>query len=160
MNKKNLNIEFLEYKNIDDEIPKSTANLLNMADNNLKNAYAPYSNFRVSSALQLENKEIVLGTNQENAAYPSGICAERVAIFAAKSQYPNQTIERLVITTEQSRENPFSPCGACRQVISEYEHQQKSPIEITLKAGNSKIWTFKSIGDLLPFSFDAEALNF
>ena len=158
MNNKTLNIEFSEHENVSDGLPESTANLLALADGNLKNAYAPYSNFKVSSALQLENKEIVLGTNQENAAYPSGLCAERVAIFSAKSQYPNQKVEKLVITTEQYREQPFSPCGACRQVIAEYEQQQKSPIEITLKAGNSKVWVFKSIGDLLPFSFDGDVL--
>ena len=143
MNKKSLKIEFSEHDNLKNGLTDNVVELLDFADKNLKNAYAPYSNFKVSSALQLSNKQIVLGTNQENAAYPSGLCAERVAIFSAKSQYPNQKVEKLVITTEQSRETPFSPCGACRQVIAEYEHQQKRPIEIILKAGNSKVWVFK-----------------
>jgi cytidine deaminase len=158
MNKKSLNIEFLEHDNLRDELPKNIVELLHLTDKNLNNAYAPYSNFKVSCALQLANNKIVLGTNQENAAYPSGLCAERVAIFAAKSQYPDQKVEKLVITTEQYRETPFSPCGACRQVIAEYEHQQKASIEIILKAGNSKVWVFKSIGDLLPFSFNGDVL--
>lgn len=158
MNKKIVNIEFTEHENINDNLSDSTVKLVGLTDENLKNAYAPYSEFRVSSAVLLENEKVILGTNQENAAYPSGLCAERVAIFSAKSQFPNQKISKLVITTEQSRELPFSPCGSCRQVIAEYEHQQKSPIEIILKAGESKVWVFKSIQDLLPFSFDGDLL--
>jgi cytidine deaminase len=157
MNKKSLNIEFVEYESIKG-LNSELLELVLQADNNLNNAYAPYSNFKVSAVCKLENGESIIGTNQENAAYPSGICAERVAVFAAKSKYPNQKIKKIVITTEKSNELPFTPCGACRQVISEYELQQKSAIQIVLKSGNSKIWVFNSISDLLPFSFNGGTL--
>lgn len=158
MKKKSLNIEFIEYEStqgLDGEL----VDLINKTDENLKNAYAPYSNFKVSAVCKMANGEIVKGTNQENGAYPSGLCAERVAIFAAKSQFPNQNVEKIVITTEQTTEYPVSPCGACRQVLIEYEVTQKQPIELIMKSGNSKIWHFKSIADILPFAFDGEFLK-
>ena len=158
MKKKSLNIEFVEYEStqgLDSEL----VDLINKTDENLNNAYAPYSNFKVSAVCKMANGEIVKGTNQENGAYPSGLCAERVAIFAAKSQLPNQNVEKIVITTEQTTEYPVSPCGACRQVLIEYEVTQKQPIELIMKSGSSKIWHFKSIADILPFAFDGEFLK-
>ncbi|MBL4668245.1 MAG: cytidine deaminase [Flavobacteriales bacterium] len=158
MKKKSLNIEFVEYEStqgLDSEL----VDLINKTDENLNNAYAPYSNFKVSAVCKMANGEIVKGTNQENGAYPSGLCAERVAIFAAKSQFPNQNVEKIVITTEQTTEYPVSPCGACRQVLIEYEVTQKQPIELIMKSGSSKIWHFKSIADILPFAFDGEFLK-
>ena len=150
-----LNIKFTEYDNIN-ELNVNDAQLIQSAEENLKNAYAPYSLFKVSSAIQLNNAKMVLGTNQENAAYPSGLCAERVAIFSAKSTYPNSTVETVVIVTAQGNATPFSPCGGCRQVLMEYELAQKKPIKIILKSGNSKIWIFNSVKDLLPFAFEAD----
>ncbi len=158
MNKKLLNIEFLEYDSTND-IDNDLLDLINQAEDNLENAYAPYSNFKVSALCEMENGVFVLGTNQENAAYPSGLCAERVAVFAAKSKFPNQKIKNIVITTEQFSEIPCSPCGSCRQVIAEYEQQQQSPIQIILKSGESTILVFKSIADLLPFSFGGDMLK-
>ena len=157
MNKKSLNIEFVEYDSTNG-IDADTVTLINNAEENLLNAYAPYSNFKVSAVCKLANGETINGTNQENGAYPSGLCAERVAIFAAKSNFPNQNIDKIVITTEQSFEYPITPCGACRQVLMEYELNQQQPIELILKSGNSKIWKFNSIKDILPFAFDGASV--
>jgi cytidine deaminase len=158
MNKRLLNIEYLEFestKGLNEELQ----NLFTLADSNLKNAYAPYSNFKVSAVCQLSNGELVKGTNQENGAYPSGLCAERVAIFAAKSQFPDEKVDRIVITTAQTTAFPVSPCGACRQVLMEYEVVQNQPIELSMKSGNSKVWQFKRVNDILPFAFDGEFLK-
>ncbi len=155
MNKKIVNIEFTEYISLQDGLDMNLVGLVKKAEKNLINSYSPYSQFKVSAALTLSNGEVVLGTNQENAAYPSGICAERVAIFSAKSAFPNQDVIEIAIVTEQSNPFPFSPCGACRQVLLEYEMLQKKTIKVILKSGNSKIWVFNSIKDLLPFGFDA-----
>lgn len=155
MNKKIVNIEFTEYISLQDGLDMNLVGLVKKAEKNLINSYSPYSQFKVSAALTLSNGEVVLGTNQENAAYPSGICAERVAIFSAKSAFPNQDVIEIAIVTEQSNPFPFSPCGACRQVLLEYEMLQKKPIKVILKSRNSKIWVFNSIKDLLPFGFDA-----
>ena len=157
MSKKSLNIEFVEYDSTNG-LDKDLLTLINCAEDNLQNAYAPYSNFKVSAVCKMENGEIIAGTNQENGAYPSGLCAERVAVFAAKSKFPNQNIDKIVITTEQSNTFPVSPCGACRQVLIEYEITQNQPIELILKSGNSKIWKFKSIADILPFAFDGSSI--
>jgi cytidine deaminase len=158
MNKRVLNIEYLEFKSIKD-LNEELQSLLSLADCNLKNAYAPYSNFKVSAVCQLSNGELVIGTNQENGAYPSGLCAERVAIFAAKSQYPDQKVDKIVITTAQTLAVPVTPCGACRQVLIEYELAQNQTIELTMKSGDSKVWQFKSVGDILPFAFDGKFLK-
>ena len=136
MNKKSLKIEFVEYDSING-IDNDILKLLNNADENLKNAYAPYSKFKVSAICKMGNGELVSGTNQENGAYPSGMCAERVAVFAAKSKFPDQNLDKIVITTEYSSAFPVSPCGACRQVLIEYESTQNQPIELVLKSGNS-----------------------
>lgn len=156
MNKKVNKIEFLEYDHLQDGLASSWVRLFKMAKDNLIKSYAPYSLFKVSSVVQLANGELIMGTNQENVAYPSGICAERVAVFSAKSLFPDQDIEQIVLVTEQSNPFPFSPCGACRQVLMEYETMQKKPIRIGLKSGDSSIWIFSSVRDLLPFTFDAK----
>jgi cytidine deaminase len=157
MTKKSLNIEFHEYDSING-IDNDLLGLITLAEENLSNAYAPYSNFKVSAVCKMANDKNISGTNQENGAYPSGLCAERVAVFAAKSNYPDQNIDKIVITTEQSTEFPVSPCGACRQVLIEYEITQNQPIELILKSGNSKIWHFKSVKDILPFAFDGSSI--
>ena len=158
MVKRSLNIEYFEFEScngLNEELRK----LVDEADSNLKNAYAPYSKFKVSAVCKLSNGEVIRGTNQENGAYPSGLCAERVAIFAAKSQFPDENVEKIVITTEQSATEPVSPCGACRQVLIEYETAQNQLIELTMKSGDSKVWQFKSVADILPFAFDGEFLK-
>ena len=124
-------------------------------------AYAPYSKFSVGAALLLENNEIVLGNNQENAAYPSGMCAERVAIWKAGSEYPNVKILKLAISASSSItkvDKPVGPCGACRQSLSEYEIKQKQPLPILFMGEVGEIVKTTSLAALLPFSFDSSYL--
>ena len=119
------------------------------------NAYARYSHFCVGAALLLNDGTVVIGANQENAAFPSGLCAERSAIFAAQSNYPDQPIRMLAIAARSGgvlRDKPVSPCGSCRQVIIEMEDRYQQPIEILLY-GKSGIYRMHSIKDLLPFCF-------
>ena len=125
------------------------------------NAYAPYSKFKVGAALILENDEIVIGSNQENAAYPSGLCAERVAIFQAGSKFPGKIIKTLAITAASETnktDKPIPPCGACRQAIAEYEFKQEQPIEIYFMGETGEIYLSDSLSNLLPFSFDKTSL--
>ncbi|SCY44763.1 cytidine deaminase [Nonlabens sp. Hel1_33_55] len=125
------------------------------------NAYAPYSKFTVGCALMLENGEIIHGNNQENAAYPSGLCAERVAIFAAGANYPGVAIVRMAITAspvDDSFEKPVPPCGACRQSIAEYESRQDQPIEIFFMGASGTVARSGSLADLLPLIFDRNYL--
>lgn len=120
-----------------------------------KNSYAPYSHFHVGAAVMLDNGKTIIGANQENAAFPSGLCAERTAVFAAQANYPDQPIKILAIAAsdkEGLRDKPVTPCGSCRQVILEVEDRYKKPIEVLLY-GRSGIYRFKSIKNLLPFSF-------
>ena len=126
-----------------------------------KRAYAPYSKFRVGAAVRLDNGEIITGCNQENAAYPSGLCAERVAIFYANAQHPDNKITHLMICAETDEgilKQPITPCGACRQVIMEKEVVQGSPIEICL-AGADVTYKLQGIQQLMPLSFVPESLN-
>lgn len=135
--------------------------LMNLAIESRKQAYAPYSNFSVGAAILLNNGKIVIGSNQENAAYPSGMCAERVAIYSAGSKYPRVSILKLAISASSSLKEiiqPVAPCGACRQAISEYEVNQKTPIEIFFMGELGKIIKVNSLKDLLPLSFDKSFL--
>jgi len=126
-----------------------------------KSAYAPYSKFKVGAALRLDNGEIVIGSNQENASYPSGLCAERTAIYYAGAKYPNAKIQVMAITAasqNQKTTNPIPPCGACRQAISEYEVKQEAPIEIYFMGEEGKVIKSNSLANLLPLVFDKSAL--
>ena len=134
MKEKILEYRLLEYLTID-ELPESDRNLTLLARNAAKDAYAPYSGFRVGAAVLLENGEIVTGNNQENAAYPSGLCAERTALFYASAKFPKVVVEALAVTTLGNGifSSDFAkPCGACRQVIAEYEDITGKPIRIIL----------------------------
>ena len=148
------------YKDVS-ELPSDVKALMNKAIEARNNAYAPYSRFQVGVALLLENNQIVLGNNQENAAYPSGMCAERVAIWKASSDYPGVKVKQLVITASSSNstvDRPVGPCGACRQTLSEYEINQKEPIEIYFMGEVGKVVKTASLLSLLPFSFDSTYL--
>jgi cytidine deaminase len=126
-----------------------------------KKAYAPYSKFNVGAALLLENNQIVLGNNQENAAYPSGMCAERVAIWKAGSEFPDVKILKLAISASSSLtkvDKPVGPCGACRQSLSEYEIKQKQSFEVLFMGEVGEIVKTESLLALLPFSFDSSYL--
>lgn len=127
-----------------------------------KNAYAPYSAFHVGAALKLENGVIVTGSNQENVAYPSGLCAERVAIFAAGANHPNVAVSTIAITCSSTKfavKRPLSPCGACRQVIAEYERKAGKNIRIILAGESGAVYVVGSMKELLPLSFEADELK-
>ena len=143
------------------ELSSEDKMLMDKAVEARKKAYAPYSKFKVGAALLLENNQIVLGNNQENAAYPSGMCAERVAIWKAGSEFPGVKILKLVISASSSItkvERPVGPCGACRQSLSEYEIKQKQPFEVLFMGEVGEIVKTASLLSLLPFSFDSSYL--
>ncbi|MFN9113178.1 MAG: cytidine deaminase [Bacteroidota bacterium] len=148
------------YENLE-ELPENAIELMRQAIAVRKNAYAPYSKFRVGAALLLDNGKIVLGSNQENAAYPSGLCAERVAIFQAGAIYPEAKIVKMAITAASDTNQtaaPIPPCGACRQSIAEYEFKQETPIEIFFMGEIGAVYQSDSLKNLLPLSFDKNFL--
>jgi cytidine deaminase len=143
------------------ELPETIKDLMEKATEVRKKAYAPYSKFRVGAAVLLDNGKIILGSNQENAAYPSGLCAERVAIFHAGAIYPDATILKIVITAASDNnrtETPVPPCGSCRQSIAEYEIRQETPIEIYFMGEIGAIHKSSSLKNLLPFMFEKKLL--
>ena len=161
MKEQELRIFYTEFES-EKELNESEQQLLSKAREASDLAYAPYSNFYVGAALLLENGVIVSGNNQENVAYPSGLCAERVAIYAAGAQYPNVAIKTIAITCKSKSfhvNEPLSPCGACRQAMSEYEMRHHSTIRVILAGETGKIRIMDSIADLLPFMFKAEELK-
>ncbi|GIQ59397.1 cytidine deaminase [Flavobacterium collinsii] len=148
------------YNNLE-ELPIDIQDLMRQAIEVRKNAYAPYSQFRVGAALLLDNGKIVIGSNQENAAYPSGLCAERVAIYHAGSVYPEAKILKIVITAASDTNQttaPIPPCGSCRQSIAEYEIKQDTPIEIYFMGEIGEVYKSASLKNLLPFMFDKKFL--
>jgi len=144
-----------------EELSADLLDLMNQAIEIRKKAYAPYSRFRVGCAILLDNGKIVLGSNQENAAYPSGLCAERVAIFQAGAIYPEAKILKMAISATSDDKPvlaPIPPCGACRQSISEYEFKQETPIEIYFMGESGEVYKSDSLKNLLPFMFDKNYL--
>lgn len=124
-------------------------------------AYAPYSKFTVGAAILLDNGIVVQGSNQENAAYPSGLCAERVAIYYAGANYPNANILKMFITAsplDRDLAEPIPPCGSCRQAIAEYELKQNIPIQIFFMGANGPIYKSDSLKNILPLIFDKNHL--
>ena len=155
-----INTNFSVFDSIS-ELPSEIQSLMQQAIEVRKNAYAPYSHFRVGAAILLDNGKVVLGSNQENAAYPSGLCAERVAIFQAGAIYPNAKIVQLAITAASDTnptKSPIPPCGSCRQSIAEYEFKQDTPIEIYFMGESGEVYKSNSISNLLPLSFDKTSL--
>ena len=142
------------------ELNEEELQLFNAAKKIRKNAYIPYSLFGVGCAILLENGDIVTGNNQENAAYPTGSCAERTAIFWTSANFPNVLIKKLFVVggSKDLTSIAIPPCGNCRQTILEYEVKQKKPIEIYFASLDGEIFKVNSIRDLLPFSFDANFL--
>ena len=159
---KKIKIEsFLEVYPSMDALPKTIFSLMQEAIAAREKAYAPYSEFHVGAALLLENGKIVQGSNQENAAYPSGLCAERTAIYYASAQYPNSTFQALAITAkgkEGATSRPIPPCGACRQAIAEYEIKQEKPIPIYFMGDQGEVWKSDSLENLLPLLFTSKYL--
>ncbi len=148
------------YENME-ELPSDIHELMLQAIEARKQAYSPYSNFKVGAAIKLDNGVVVTGSNQENAAYPSGLCAERVAIYYAGAQYPDAKIESMALTAASDKhvvDEPVSSCGACRQAIAEYEIKQNQPIAIYFMGETGSIMKSNSLKDLLPLIFDKEYL--
>ncbi|WP_293872154.1 cytidine deaminase [Flavobacterium sp.] len=160
MKKIEIKTSFTAYQSLED-LPKEVSTLMQQAIQIRKNAYAPYSKFRVGAALLLDNGKIVLGSNQENAAYPSGLCAERVAIFQSGSLFPDAKILKMAISAASDSNKtttPIPPCGGCRQSISEYEFKQNTPIEIYFMGESGEVYKSDSVKNLLPLSFDKNFL--
>lgn len=150
----------ISYKLIDLIDLGDEKRLIDQAKAASKDAYAPYSKFHVGAAILLSNGEIVIGSNQENAAFPSGLCAERVAMFTASSNFPNVPFATLAIYASSfDASDLLSPCGACRQVIQEYEAKQNQPIKILISNSSAKVVQFENSESLLPFAFKLKGLK-
>ncbi|MGG5506161.1 MULTISPECIES: cytidine deaminase [unclassified Myroides] len=151
---------FIEYESMSALDTQDQA-LMAQAVEIRKNAYAPYSQFRVGAALLLEDGTIVLGSNQENAAFPSGLCAERTAIFQAGALHPGKRILKIAISAASDLKltnHPIPPCGACRQSILEYEVKQEQPIEMFFMGAEGMVCYSPSLLNMLPFHFDAKSM--
>lgn len=144
------------------ELPEDIFNLLVTAEEAALKAYAKYSNFKVGAAVLLNNGVIINGNNQENAVYPSGLCAERTALFYASSQYPEVPITKIAVTAINSQKPlkvPVPPCGGCRQALLEYEQKFNQPIEVIMAGETGEIFVVSSVTELLPCTFDAGFLD-
>jgi cytidine deaminase len=156
MKKVRLAINYDEYSSIEEMDPKDQA-LVREAIEAQKGSYAPYSRFNVGAAVLLEDGTVVRGSNQENAAYPSGLCAERTAMFAAGANHPGKAMVSLAIVGgfgHSVSPTPCSPCGACRQVMAEYQTLGGKPLSVIM-FGTEKAWKFAKVDDILPFIFDS-----
>ena len=148
--------KYTEYSSIT-ELSDEDKELVNSAIEAQKSSYSPYSHFKVGAAVLLENGEIIQGSNQENGAYPSGICAERIALFYAGAKYPNVPIKSIAITASFNNQltgEPVPPCGACRQVMIESRNMGNKPMRVIL-AGNDKVYVIEDVSLLLPFNFSS-----
>ena len=145
-----------------EELSENYKNLMDRSIVAQQKAYAPYSNFKVGAAILLEDGTIFTGNNQENVAYPSGLCAERVAIFACSAQYPNIKMKVIAICVNSEKidiNTVLSPCGSCRQSMYEYESKQNAPIKVLLKGVDNEVIEFMSVADLLPLVFHCDGLK-
>ncbi|HEY1040829.1 MAG TPA: cytidine deaminase [Bacteroidia bacterium] len=163
MNKEKIQvISSFEVYRTEQDLANEDRLLLMHARKSLENAYAPYSHFNVGAAILLENGEIVVGNNQENAAYPSSLCAERVAIYYSGAKYPGVKIKALAVTVKAESQvisEPVTPCGACRQAIAEYETRYEQKIRMIMAGETGKIYISESIESLLPLMFNKKFLK-
>jgi len=160
MVEKIIEVKYSQYKSLA-ELSADDAFLVTKAREASLNAWAPYSNFCVGAAVQLDNGEIVIGSNQENAAYPSGLCAERVALFYANAKYPNSSVLSIAISACNSKglvSEPIKPCGSCRQAILESEIRFEHSIR-TILDGQSEVIVIEGVKNLLPLSFGKNDLE-
>lgn len=161
MNNYKFSFEITVFQSLD-ELNQSEYDLMQAAISSRKKAYAPYSNFLVGAAVLMDNGEIVLGNNQENASYPAGICAERVAVSHAAAIHPNKKIKAIAISAtskNQSVKKPAAPCGICRQSLVEYEQKQKMAIPVLMMGEEGEIHKCQSISDILPLAFNSSFLE-
>ena len=155
MKKERFICPYTVYDNLDEMDPQD-AELMRRAHEATQSAYAPYSKFNVGAAVRLANGEIVTGNNIENAAYPSGLCAERVAMFGAMAKFPGVAFEALAVTAHSQTKviaEPVAPCGACRQVMVEVEQLSKRPLRVMCQGQEGPIMVFEGIESLMPFIF-------
>lgn len=161
MIKKEITISFEEYQDISELSPGDRI-LCEEAEKALANSHSPYSKFRVGAALRLQSGEIVYGSNQENVAYPSGLCAERVTLFSAGANYPSDPVAAMAVTahTDEFRlTDPVTSCGACLQVMAEYEKKQAMPFDIIFYCIGGRIIKTRGVKTLLPLMFDEARLE-
>lgn len=159
---KKIKIEsFLEVYPSMDKLPETISSLMEVAIEAREKAYAPYSQFLVGAAILLDSGIVVPGSNQENASYPSGLCAERTAIYYAGAKYPEAKLMGIAITArarDKETTTPIPPCGACRQAIAEYEIRQESPIPLYFMGERGEVWKSESLENLLPLLFTSKYL--
>ena len=156
MTNKEIKIAYMEYASVE-ELPSQNRLLADAAIEAVALSYAPYSNFNVGAAVMFEDGEIVKGANQENAAYPSGLCAERTALFYASASRPDKAMTAIAIAAGQNGhlcESPATPCGACRQVMAQYQTKSGKSMSVLL-VGANRVWKFEKVDDLLPLIFDS-----
>ncbi len=156
MTNKEIKIAYMEYASVE-ELPSQDRLLADAAIEAVALSYAPYSNFNVGAAVMFEDGEIVKGANQENAAYPSGLCAERTALFYASASRPDKAMIAIAIAAGQNGhlcESPATPCGACRQVMAQYQTKSGKSMSVLL-VGANRVWKFEKVDDLLPLIFDS-----
>ena len=161
MTEKTFAVAFQEYSSID-ELSIVDRNLCLESKNALQSSYSPYSEFQVGAAIILESGRIILGSNQENVAFPSGLCAERVALFTKGAQYPDDPIVSIAITARSEKftiEHPISPCGGCLQVLGDFEQRQKSLIKVLLYCLDGSVLTITGASNFLPFQFIEQRLK-
>jgi cytidine deaminase len=152
--KRSSNFQYTEYSGVD-ALPGRLKELAQKAYEALASSYSPYSQFAVGAAVLLQNGEIVLGSNQENGAYPSGLCAERVALFYAGAAYPKVPVEAIAVTARYKDKiipEPVAPCGGCRQVMMETQNIGKKPYKVIM-VGAKRVFVVDDVKYLLPFTF-------
>ena len=161
MKKETLHLDYEVFDTID-ELSNEDAFLLREAGEATKNSYAPYSKFRVGAVARMGNGELVSGSNQENASYPAGICAERVLLSTASSLYPGIPIKTIAVSyrsTEVKSDHPIAPCGICRQSLQEFRERVKQPIRLILGGLEGKVYIIDDASALMPFAFDGKELG-
>jgi cytidine deaminase len=161
MEEKTISISFLEFASIN-ELPEADRQLCVEAESALNSSYSPYSQFRVGTAIRLQSGKIVYGSNQENVAFPSGLCAERVALFSAGAQHKGDPIQSIAITARSEKfeiVTPVTPCGACLQVLGDCEQRQENPIRVLLYCLGKNILVSNGAASFLPFQFIEQRLK-
>jgi len=161
MKKETLHLDYEVFDTID-ELSNEDAFLLREAGEATKNSYAPYSKFRVGAVARMGNGELVSGSNQENASYPAGICAERVLLSTASSLFPGIPIKTIAVSyrsTEIKSDHPIAPCGICRQSLQEFRERVKQPIRLILGGLEGKVYIIDDASALMPFAFDGKELG-
>ena len=156
MTERQIQISYQEYNSIEEMNPEDRE-LAAEAIKAMQGAYAPYSHFHVGAAVRMSNGQIVRGANQENAAFPSGLCAERTAMFAAGARYPDKDMLSIALAggvMGRLGREPATPCGACRQVMAQYQAKSGKPMSVIM-ISSDRIWKFEKVDDILPLIFDS-----